>query len=115
MPWKSKPRLTILRSPCVPLLRRPIRLFFPRRTPGSWFLMTNLPTPKAQNSSPGEQSQNSLAPADLEEVVRLYSLRNWVEQSYKQVKHALRWVGLGWVGHSIRYVVIRRCGVIGRW
>ena len=59
--------------------------------------MTNLPTPKAQNSSPGEQSQNSLAPADLEEVVRLYSLRNWVEQSYKQVKHALRWVGLGTV------------------
>ncbi|MFL6184577.1 MAG: hypothetical protein ACJ745_07050, partial [Actinomycetes bacterium] len=29
--------------------------------------------------------------ADLAEVVRLYSLRNWVEQSYKQVKHELGW------------------------
>ena len=25
------------------------------------------------------------------EVVRLYSLRNWVEQGYKQVKHELGW------------------------
>jgi len=32
-----------------------------------------------------------LQPADLAEVVRLYSLRNWVEQSYKQVKHELGW------------------------
>src|SRR4030095_680742 len=27
----------------------------------------------------------------LAEVVRLYSLRNWVEQGYKQVKHELGW------------------------
>jgi hypothetical protein len=30
-------------------------------------------------------------PASLTEVVRLYSLRMWVEQSYQQVKHALGW------------------------
>jgi hypothetical protein len=32
-----------------------------------------------------------LAPASVAEVVRLYGLRMWVEQSYKQVKHALGW------------------------
>ena len=55
--------------------------------------MTNLPAPDSRRVE-----QSSLAPADLGEVVRLYSLRNWVEQSYKQVKHALGWVRLGWVG-----------------
>ena len=30
-------------------------------------------------------------PADLAAVVQLYGLRNWVEQSYKQVKGALGW------------------------
>lgn len=66
----------------------------------TWFLMTNLPAPKAQNAqnaSPVEQSQSPLPPADLEEVVRLYSLRNWVEQGYKQVKHAL-----GWAQYQVR-------------
>ena len=29
--------------------------------------------------------------AELAEVVRLYGLRNWVEQGYKQVKHELGW------------------------
>jgi len=33
----------------------------------------------------------SLAAADLAEVVRLYGLRNWVEQQYKQVKGSLGW------------------------
>jgi hypothetical protein len=32
-----------------------------------------------------------VAPADLAEIVRLYGLRMWVEQSYKQVKHRLGW------------------------
>jgi DDE superfamily endonuclease len=32
-----------------------------------------------------------VAAADLAEVVRLYGLRNWIEQDYKQVKHALGW------------------------
>ena len=30
-------------------------------------------------------------PADLAEIVRLYGLRNWVEQGYKQVKGELGW------------------------
>jgi hypothetical protein len=37
-------------------------------------------------------------------VVRLYGLRMWVEQSYKQVKHVL-----GWSGYQLRSdVAIRR-------
>jgi SRSO17 transposase len=41
----------------------------------TWYLATTLP----------------LATADLAEVVRLYGLRNWVEQAYKQVKTSLGW------------------------
>ena len=41
----------------------------------TWYLATTLPP----------------AAADLAEVVRLYGLRNWVEQAYKQVKHCLGW------------------------
>jgi SRSO17 transposase len=41
----------------------------------TWYLATNLPQPGA----------------DLAQVVRLYGLRMWVEQSYKQTKHALGW------------------------
>lgn len=62
----------------------------PERLPrlGSWYLSTNLPVP-----GPGreEEGQAPLAPASVAEVVRLYGLRMWVEQSYKQVKHALGW------------------------
>src|SRR5206468_2172422 len=38
-----------------------------------------------------------LATASLAEVVRLYGLRMWVEQSYKQVKGAL-----GWAEYQVR-------------
>ena len=38
----------------------------------TWYLTTNLPAP-------------------LKEIVRLYGLRNWVEQSYKQMKDELGW------------------------
>jgi SRSO17 transposase len=41
----------------------------------TWYLATNLPTDAA----------------DLAEVVRLYGLRMWAEQAYKQTKHALGW------------------------
>jgi hypothetical protein len=51
----------------------------------TWYLITNLPHPERRRARP------ALAPADLAEVVRLYSLRNWVEQSYKQVKGELGW------------------------
>ena len=42
---------------------------------------------------PGRRAADGapLAPADLAEVVRLYGLRNWVEQGYKQVKGELGW------------------------
>lgn len=33
----------------------------------------------------------NLQDADLAAIVRLYGLRNWVEQSYQQVKHRLGW------------------------
>jgi hypothetical protein len=52
----------------------------------TWYLVTNLPA--LTKRSPAEQQ---FAPASLEEVIGLYGLRMWVEQSYKQVKHALGW------------------------
>ncbi len=52
----------------------------------TFYLVTNLPAPGSQRAQ-----ASSLAVASLEEVVRLYGLRMWVEQSYKQVKHALGW------------------------
>jgi len=51
----------------------------------TWYLVTNLPRPGRQ------QQAAAFPPADLAEVVRVYGLRNWVEQSYKQVKHELGW------------------------
>jgi hypothetical protein len=52
----------------------------------TWYLVTNLPAPSEHPATP------PLFPAgSREEVVRLYGLRMWVEQSYKQVKHALGW------------------------
>ncbi len=41
----------------------------------TWYLATTLPVREA----------------DLAEIVRLYGLRNWVEQQYKQVKASLGW------------------------
>ena len=52
----------------------------------TWYLITNLPRPGRHR-----RARARFLPADLAEVVRLYSLRNWVEQSYKQVKHELGW------------------------
>ena len=52
----------------------------------TWYLVTNLPAPTEQPTT-GLQ----FPPASLIEVIRLYGLRMWVEQSYKQVKHALGW------------------------
>jgi SRSO17 transposase len=48
----------------------------------TWYLLTNLPR---------RRRAGGLAPADLAEVVRLYGLRMWVEQGYKQVKQQLGW------------------------
>lgn len=52
----------------------------------TWYLVTNLPAPTERLGS-----EPPFPPASLEEVIRLYGLRMWVEQSYKQVKHALGW------------------------
>jgi hypothetical protein len=52
----------------------------------TWYLVTNLP---ASTDSMG--SASPFLPADLQEIIRLYGLRTWVEQSYKQIKHALGW------------------------
>lgn len=67
---------------CVVATTDPERL--PARS--TWYLATNLPCPGSRQADP-----SPLAPADLAEVVRLYGLRQWVEQSYKQVKQELGW------------------------
>lgn len=59
---------------------------------GTWYLTTNLPAPGSER-----ENEEALAPASVAEVVRLYGLRMWVEQSYKQVKHAL-----GWSAYQVR-------------
>ena len=50
------------------------------------YLTTNLPRPGSPRAAGA-----GLEPADLAEVVRLYGLRLWVEQGYKQVKRELGW------------------------
>ncbi|HEX5506605.1 MAG TPA: transposase [Thermomicrobiales bacterium] len=52
----------------------------------TWYLATNLPRPGMAAAEAGAPP-----PADLAEVVRLYGLRRWVEQSDKQTKYALGW------------------------
>ena len=52
----------------------------------TWYLTTDLPRPGSPQAAISPHP-----PADLAEVVRLYGLRNWVEQSYKQVKNELGW------------------------
>lgn len=58
----------------------------PEKLPAAstWYVLTNLPLPDTPHAA-----QSAFEPADLAEVVRLYGLRQWVEQSYKQVKGAL--------------------------
>ena len=73
----------------------------PRQLPAltTWYLLTNLPAVGSERAA-----MSSLTPASLGEIVRLYGLRMWVEQSYKQVKHAL-----GWAEYQVRSdVAIRR-------
>ncbi len=62
----------------------------PERT--TWYLRTNIPAPGS-----GRAEESEIAPAGVAEVVRLYGLRMWVEQSYKQVKQAL-----GWAQYQVR-------------
>jgi SRSO17 transposase len=55
-------------------------------TISTWYLASNLPRPGSPRAA-----DSAHATAELEQVVRLYGLRNWVEQGYKQVKHELGW------------------------
>lgn len=52
----------------------------------TWYLATDLPRPGSQRAADSPQP-----PADLTEVVRIYGIRHWIEQSYKQIKDELGW------------------------
>ena len=69
----------------------------------TWYLVTNLPRPG------GPREQGSPHPAaGLAEIVRIYGIRNWIEQSYKQVKDEL-----GWADFQVRSdIAIRRHQVL---
>jgi len=58
----------------------------------TWYLTTNLPAPDAQRPE-----ADNLEKTATEDIVKLYGLRIWVEQSYKQVKQHL-----GWAEYQVR-------------
>jgi len=65
----------------------------------TWYLVTNLPRPG------GPREAESPHPvAGLAEIVRIYGIRHWTEQGYKQVKDQL-----GWADFQVRSdIAIRR-------
>jgi hypothetical protein len=69
----------------------------------TWYLVTNLARPG------GPREEDSPWPAaPLAEIVRIYGLRHWAEQSYKQVKDEL-----GWADFQVRSdIAIRRHQVL---
>jgi hypothetical protein len=71
-------------SPC----RLVVATTDPARLPekATWYLATNLPHPDAPHAATSPHP-----PADVAEIVRLYVLRPWIEQSYKQIKDELGW------------------------
>lgn len=88
-----------LEAECAPYgPGRPERLVVATTDPATlpelttYYLITNLPAPDTERALYDE-----LCPADLAEITRLYSLRNWIEQSYKQVK-----ISLGWAQYQVR-------------
>src|SRR5487761_920517 len=60
----------------------------PGTLPGkaTWYLATNLPRPGGPREAGSPHPAASLA-----EIVRIYGIRHWIEQSYKQVKDELGW------------------------
>ena len=65
----------------------------------TWYLATNLPRPGGPR-----EADSPHPPADLAEITRIYGIRHWIEQSYKQVKDEL-----GWADFQVRSdVAIRR-------
>jgi hypothetical protein len=65
----------------------------------TWYLAANLPRPG------GPREAGSPHPAaGLAEITRIYGIRHWIEQSYKQVKDEL-----GWADFQVRSdIAIRR-------
>ena len=59
----------------------------------TFYLFTNLPAQEGERDA----ADGELPAADLAEVSRLYALRGWIEQSYKQVKNSL-----GWAHYQVR-------------
>jgi hypothetical protein len=55
-----------------------------RNAGGSAYPATNLPRPGGPRAA-----ASSFPAAGLAEIVRLYGLRTWIEQGYKQVKDEL--------------------------
>ncbi len=69
----------------------------------TWYLVTNLPRPGGPREAGSPHPAASLA-----EVTRIYGVRNWVEQGYKQVKDEL-----GWADFQVRSdLAIRRHQVL---
>ena len=69
----------------------------PDRT--TWYLVTNLPRPGGPR-----QADSPHPAASLAEITRIYGIRHWTGQSYKQVKDEL-----GWADFQVRSdVAIRR-------
>ena len=60
----------------------------PGTLPGkaTWYLATSLPRPGGPR-----EADSPHPPADLAEITRIYGIRHWIEQSYKQVKDQLGW------------------------
>ena len=52
----------------------------------TWYLATNLPRPGGPREAGSPHPAASLA-----EITRIYGIRHWIEQSYKQVKDELGW------------------------
>ena len=76
-----------------PRIRAPCRT----RPPGTWSPTWPGPAAHARKTAPGRLRS-------LAEIVRLYGIRHWIEQSYKQVKDEL-----GWADFQVRSdVAIRR-------
>ena len=52
----------------------------------TWYLVTNLPRPGGPR-----EAESPHPAAGLAEITRIYGIRHWIEQSYKQVKDELGW------------------------
>jgi len=77
----------------------------PGTLPGkaTWYLVTNLPRPGGPREAESIHQAASLA-----EITRIYGIRHWIEQSYKQVKDEL-----GWADFQVRSdIAIRRHQVL---